>query len=48
MSFFALMRDGSTNALERRKPMDEQIIATYCLCDHLLQAIYHHADAKVR
>ena len=25
--------------------MDEQIIATYCLCDDLLQAIHHQADA---
>jgi len=26
--------------------MDEQIIATYCLCDDLLQAIHHHGDAQ--
>jgi Transposase DDE domain len=26
--------------------MDEQIIATYCLCDDLLQAMHHHDDAQ--
>jgi hypothetical protein len=26
--------------------MDEQIIATYCLCDDLLQAMHHHADVQ--
>ena len=26
--------------------MDEQIIATYCLCDDLLQALHHHDDAQ--
>ena len=44
MSFFALMRGGSVNAPERRKPMDEPIIATYGLCDALFQAL-HHRDA---
>ncbi len=28
--------------------MDEQIIATYCLCDDLLQAMHHHAIAQGR
>ena len=26
--------------------MDEQIIATYCLCDDLLQAMHHHDDVQ--
>src|SRR5262245_16716566 len=46
MSFFALIRGGIVNTLERRKPMDEQIIATYCLCDDLLQARHHPGDAQ--
>ena len=46
MSFFALMRGGIVNAPERRKPRDEHIIATYCLCDDLLQAMHHHDDAQ--
>jgi len=46
MSFFALIRDGIVNTLERRKPMDEQIIATYCLWDDLLQAIHHQGEAQ--
>jgi hypothetical protein len=28
--------------------MDEQIIATYCLCDDLLKAMHHHADAQCK
>jgi hypothetical protein len=28
--------------------MDEQIIATYCLCDDLLKAIHHHADLQCK
>jgi hypothetical protein len=28
--------------------MDEQIIATYCLCDDLLKAIHHHADPQCK
>jgi hypothetical protein len=35
MSFFALIRGGNRFPLERKKPMDEKIIATYCLCDDL-------------
>jgi hypothetical protein len=31
MDFFALMRGGNRLPLERRKPVDEKIIATYCL-----------------
>ena len=46
MSFFALMRGGIGNAPERRKPMDEQIIATYCLCDDLLHALHYHDNAQ--
>jgi hypothetical protein len=45
----------SVYAPERRKPMDDTIIATYCLCDDLLQAMHHRAapqwkrrDAEVR
>jgi hypothetical protein len=30
----------------RRKPMDEKIIATYCLCDDLLQAMHHQEDTQ--
>ena len=41
MSFFALMRGGNRLPPQRRKPMDETIIATYCLCDDLLKAIRH-------
>ena len=26
--------------------MDEQIIATYCLCDELLKAIHHREDPQ--
>jgi hypothetical protein len=26
--------------------MDEQIIATYCLCDDLLKAIHHREDPQ--
>ena len=28
--------------------MDEQIIATYCLCDDLLKAIHHHTDPQCK
>jgi hypothetical protein len=28
--------------------MDEQIIATYCLCDDLLKAIHQHADPQCK
>jgi hypothetical protein len=46
MSFFALMRVAIVTPLARRKPMDEQIIATYCLCDDLLKAIHHREDPQ--
>jgi hypothetical protein len=26
--------------------MDEKIIATYCLCDDLLQAMHHQEDSQ--
>jgi hypothetical protein len=28
--------------------MDEKIIATYCLCDDLLQAMHHRADPQCK
>jgi hypothetical protein len=31
---------------ERRQPMDEKIIATYCLCDDLLKAMHHQDDSQ--
>jgi hypothetical protein len=46
MSFFALMRVELEYPLSRRKPMDETIIATYCLCDDLLKAMHHKEDLQ--
>jgi hypothetical protein len=46
MSFSALMRGGLVHAPEWRKPMDEPIIATYCLCDALLPAMHPQAEAQ--
>jgi len=46
MGFFVLMRDGNRLPLERRKPVDEKIIATYCLCDDLLHAMHHQEDPQ--
>jgi hypothetical protein len=48
MSFFALMGVEIASPLSRRKPMDESTIATYCLCDDLLQAINHHENPQGR
>jgi len=28
--------------------VDEQIVATYCLCDDLLKAMHHHADSQCK
>jgi hypothetical protein len=28
--------------------MDEQIVAIYCLCDDLLQALHHREDSQVQ
>ena len=36
------MRAKLDDPLTRKKPMDETIIATYCLCDDLLKARGHH------
>ena len=33
---------------ERRKPMDEKIIATYGLCDDLLKAMHQRADPQCK
>src|SRR5262245_7112798 len=44
MSFFALIRGGNRLPLAKRKPMDGQIIATYCLCDDLLHATHPQED----
>src|SRR5438874_238965 len=41
MSFFVLMRAKCQNPLPRRTPMDETIVATYCLCDDLLKTLHH-------
>src|SRR4029434_7690380 len=38
---FALMRVQVGYPSARRKPMDETIIETYCLCDDLLKAMHH-------
>src|SRR5688572_18146949 len=46
MSFFALIRAKSRYPLARRKPMDEKIIATYCLCDDVLKAMHHQEDPQ--
>src|SRR5207248_10848866 len=41
MSFFVLMRAKCQNPLPRRTPMDETIVATYCLYDDLLKTLHH-------
>jgi hypothetical protein len=46
MSFFALMRGRLEYPLARKKPMDETIIATYCLCDDLLKAMHQKEDPQ--
>src|SRR5215475_16134808 len=31
---------------QRRKPMDDKIIAIFCLCDDLLKAMHHQEDCQ--
>src|SRR5262249_31540973 len=31
---------------QRRKPMDDKIIATFCLCDDLLKAMHHQENRQ--
>src|SRR5262249_56673544 len=31
---------------QRRKPMDDKIIAIFCLCDDLLKAMHHQEDRQ--
>jgi hypothetical protein len=40
MSLFALIRVNAQQPLARKKLMDDEIIATFCLCDDLLQVIH--------
>jgi len=47
MSFFLQIK-GETpiSTPQRRKPMDDKIIATFCLCDDLLKAMHHQEDRQ--
>src|SRR5499433_635195 len=47
MSFLLQIRGETGHFIpQRRKPMDDKIIATFCLCDDLLKAMHHQENCQ--